>query len=418
MGRLRQPHCCAFIFVVALNLSCILNAVDCKKDWNLKEVSVAESPVLTIWENETLPTKEDCTTSHCFDVFKCNVLAKDISVFVYPITQFTDSNQLRVSSSHSLEFQELLDAIVKSKYYTSNPEEVCVFVPSIDLLTQTSLDLETTSQMLNSLHFWKNEGSNHLLFNMIAGSFPDYSRRLQVNTGKAIIAGGGFDSWTYRPGFDVSIPVFSPLSTSFTRRTKSKKLRLLSATQYDGVSNVDKSILETLASQHPSDMIVVSHRCHSNTSRNITGRSSREMCDTLGKPVSYPEVLTESTFCLLLPTAYMSSPTLSDILMTSCVPVIAVDEVVLPFPEKIDWTRASVRLREFLLPSVIDILAGIPEKTRHEMRGYGQFVYQSYFSSTKAIALTTLDILNERIIPGSVNQDKTRMLSCTPTNEV
>jgi len=29
---------------------------------------------------------------------------------------------------------------------------------------------------------------------------------------RALVAGGGFSTWTYRQGYDVSIPVYSPLS--------------------------------------------------------------------------------------------------------------------------------------------------------------------------------------------------------------
>lgn len=39
----------------------------------------------------------------------------------------------------------------------------------------------------------------------------DYSTILNVKTDKAIIAGGGFSTWTYRETYDVSIPVFNPL---------------------------------------------------------------------------------------------------------------------------------------------------------------------------------------------------------------
>lgn len=47
---------------------------------------------------------------------------------------------------------------------------------------------------------------------MLPGDVPLYSTVMDVNVGKAIIAGAGFDSWTYRTGFDVSLPVFSPLA--------------------------------------------------------------------------------------------------------------------------------------------------------------------------------------------------------------
>lgn len=47
---------------------------------------------------------------------------------------------------------------------------------------------------------------------MLPGQAPSFSTVLDVNSGKAMIAGAGFDSWTYRLGFDVSLPVYSPLA--------------------------------------------------------------------------------------------------------------------------------------------------------------------------------------------------------------
>jgi len=55
------------------------------------------------------------------------------------------------------------------------------------------------------------DGSNHLLFNMLPGMVPDYNTTLDVARDRAIIAGGGFSTWSYRYLYDVAIPVFNPL---------------------------------------------------------------------------------------------------------------------------------------------------------------------------------------------------------------
>ena len=59
---------------------------------------------------------------------------------------------------------------------------------------------------------WRGEGKNHLLFNMLPGTTPEYNSTLDVATDKAILAGGGFATWSYRTEYDVSIPVFNPLT--------------------------------------------------------------------------------------------------------------------------------------------------------------------------------------------------------------
>lgn len=46
---------------------------------------------------------------------------------------------------------------------------------------------------------------------MLSGSPPEYNTVVDLALGKAMVAGAGFSSWTYRTGFDVSIPMYSPL---------------------------------------------------------------------------------------------------------------------------------------------------------------------------------------------------------------
>jgi len=53
------------------------------------------------------------------------------------------------------------------------------------------LDLGLTSTLLNSLPDW-NGGRNHLIFNMLPGSYPNFSVTPDFYYGKAILAGGGY----------------------------------------------------------------------------------------------------------------------------------------------------------------------------------------------------------------------------------
>ncbi len=58
---------------------------------------------------------------------------------------------------------------------------------------------------------WR-DGTNHLVFNMLPGSTPDFNTTLDVATDRAILAGGGFHRLSYRNKYDVAIPVFNPLT--------------------------------------------------------------------------------------------------------------------------------------------------------------------------------------------------------------
>ena len=115
-------------------------------DNNLAEVQLKpEAP---------LPEKRDwkCLMHSCFDIFRCAVNEnKLISVYVYPSTRFLDGGGQTISREMSQEFYELLTAVVKSKYYTSDLNSACIIIPSIDTLNQNGQDLTGIAKILAGL---------------------------------------------------------------------------------------------------------------------------------------------------------------------------------------------------------------------------------------------------------------------------
>ena len=53
-----------------------------------------------------------------------------------------------------------------------------------------------------------NNGQNHVIFNLYSGTYPDYTEDLGFDIGKAILAKASISRENYRPGFDVSLPLF------------------------------------------------------------------------------------------------------------------------------------------------------------------------------------------------------------------
>ena len=137
-----------------------------------------------------------CTMGACFDVSRCETF----KVFVYPETKGL--------SGHSPLHRKILSAIRNSHYYTSDPTEACLFVPSYDTLDRDkhSNDYLNTLPNLASLEHW-NGGRNHLIFNQYAGTWPDYSDELDFDTGQAIVAKASFNMSYFRRGFDISLPL-------------------------------------------------------------------------------------------------------------------------------------------------------------------------------------------------------------------
>lgn len=94
----------------------------------------------------------NCSYWDCFNVYKCGHGNADrMSVYVYPLQTFVDANTLAGASSLSKEFYFILKAIVDSPYYTPDPNEACVFVPSIDLMNQNRVHAGLAAKALASL---------------------------------------------------------------------------------------------------------------------------------------------------------------------------------------------------------------------------------------------------------------------------
>ena len=81
---------------------------------------------------------------------------------------------------------------------------------------------------------------------MLPGSPPDYNSSLDIATDKAIVAGGGFAIWSFRPGYDISIPVYNAL----TRKKGHSSTKRLGA----DVINTDLSTFRA-----PNENIVQNH---------------------------------------------------------------------------------------------------------------------------------------------------------------
>lgn len=93
----------------------------------------------------------NCTYWDCFDVYKCGRGGHDkITIYIYPLKDYQTENGNSISQ-FSREFYLILDTIKRSKYYTTNPEEACLLVPSIDTLNQASFSKSEVSQALQSL---------------------------------------------------------------------------------------------------------------------------------------------------------------------------------------------------------------------------------------------------------------------------
>lgn len=96
-------------------------------------------------------TNSSCTYFSCFNVYRCGSQGNKLLVYVYPPKLYVDSLERSITSHITKEFYQILNTIISSKFYTPNPYEACIFIPSIDTLNQNRLKLQEVSQALKSL---------------------------------------------------------------------------------------------------------------------------------------------------------------------------------------------------------------------------------------------------------------------------
>ncbi|KAJ4428121.1 hypothetical protein ANN_24135, partial [Periplaneta americana] len=297
-----------------------------------------------------------CSYYDCFNVYRCGHRGSNkILVYVYPLRKYVDERDIPVGSQMSREFYFILQTILESRYYTPNPEEACILVPSIDTLNQNRFRVMETSEALASLPYWK-DGENHLIFNMVPGAVPDYSTVVELALGHAIIAGAGFSSWTYRLGFDISLPVYSPVVTQLTQDVQYRLQRpwLVVSSQINLHPEYERELWH-LAQDH-SELLHL-EACTGDRQGNYSVRCR-------GKEVfRYPHVL-QASFCGVMPLGL-----------------------------------AAIFVSEDDLGSLMEILTSVSDDRIVELQRQGSWFYTQYLSSLKAITLTTLDILNDRVFP-------------------
>ncbi|XP_013788323.1 exostosin-1-like [Limulus polyphemus] len=162
-----------------------------------REKDLVYSPRLSRKERSLSTDSVTCYMDTCFDFSRC---VGDFKVYVYPI-------QDRISPV----YQNILNVIQESRFYTDDPSQACLFILSLDTLDRDHLSPDYVKNMQIKLSqqakYW-NDGKNHLIFNLYSGTWPDYAEDLGFHVGQALIAKASFSLSKFRPQFDISIPLF------------------------------------------------------------------------------------------------------------------------------------------------------------------------------------------------------------------
>lgn len=150
-----------FLFVLVVSIFIIISlpfinftSKDAKQFFKIDLNNVDNLPEIKLKPSQTAgtPYNSKCTHWVCFNIYRCGHSGHDrITVYVYPFSNHVDENENPAVRGISREYYNLIKGIVNSKYYTANPEEACIFIPSLDTLNEERLNVNITSRVLNQL---------------------------------------------------------------------------------------------------------------------------------------------------------------------------------------------------------------------------------------------------------------------------
>nr|XP_006631498.1 PREDICTED: exostosin-1c-like [Lepisosteus oculatus] len=348
---------------------------------------------------ETWPTiykNSRCRMETCFDFSICET--HGFKVYIYPPEKGD-----RVSES----YQKIITSIVESRYYTANPQEACLFVLNIDTLDRDQLSAQyvpNVNERIRGYHLWK-DGRNHLIFNLYSGTWPNYTEDLGFDIGQAILAKASFYVEHFRPGFDVSIPLFSKEHPQkggergwLVRNNvppRRKYLLMFKGKRYlTGIGSDTRNALHHI--HNGKDIISLTTCKHGKDwEKHKDSRCDRDNQEY--ERYDYQELLHNSTFCLVPRGRRLGSFRFLESLQAACIPVLLSNGWELPFSDVIQWSQAVIEGDERLLLQVPSTVRSISNDKILAFRQRTQMLWEAYFSSVDKIVLTTLEIIKDRV---------------------
>ncbi|XP_062291957.1 exostosin-1b [Scomber scombrus] len=338
-----------------------------------------------------------CRMDSCFDFSLCK--KNGFKVYVYP-----QQKGEKISES----YQNILSTIEGSRFYTSDPGQACLFVLSLDTLDRDQLSPQYVHNLktkVQNLPLW-NDGRNHLIFNLYSGTWPDYTEDLGFDIGQAMLAKASISTDNFRPNFDVSIPLFSKEhprtggDRGFLKYNSippfRKYMLVFKGKRY--LTGIGSDTRNALYHVHNAEDVVLLTTCKhgKDWQKHKDARCDKDNAEY--DKYDYKEMLHNSTFCLVPRGRRLGSFRFLEALQAACVPVMLSNGWELPFSEIIDWNTAAVIGDERLLLQIPTTVHSIHQDKILSLRQQTQFLWEAYFSSVEKIVLTTLEIIQDRVL--------------------
>ncbi|XP_017911697.1 PREDICTED: exostosin-like 1 isoform X1 [Capra hircus] len=305
------------------------------------------------------PRGGSCYREACFDASRCR--GGSLKVFVYsavgPISETP---------------RKVLTSIEGSRYHTASAAEACLLVLVLSPDTPAG-------ECHPALPQWDG-GKNHLVLSL----HPTPCLRI-FQLGQAMVAEASPTVDTFRPGFDVALPLLP----------EAHPLRGGALGQLQQHSPLPGVALIAVAEDRGGWRLAGTNF----SACPWDGRCEQDH----GPKQTHPQAtLPNATFCLI-PGRSPDALHFLQALQAGCIPVLLSPRWELPFSEVIDWTKAAVVADERLPLQVLAALQEMPLTRVLALRQQAQFLWDAYFSSIEKVIHTTLEIIQDRISGASAH---------------
>lgn len=340
-----------------------------------------------------------CRMDTCFDYSLCK---NGFKFYIYPVEE---------KVSHS--YNKIIVSLQDSRYSTTDPKEACLFILAIDTLDRDILSPDMVRDVelkIRKLAYWNN-GKNHLIFNLYSGTWPDYVLNVDFNIGQAMLAKASMSTNTFRPGFDISFPLFAKdhpqkggekghlyISSNNIPPHRHYLLGFKGKRYLTGIGSETRNSLYHIHNR--KDIILLTTCRHGKNWQKTAKKLNDTRCDADNEEYDkydYKKLLYDATFCLVPRGRRLGSFRFLEVLQAGCVPVLLSNGWELPFSEVIDWNKAALWADERLLFQVPSIVRSVSSQDILDMRQQTQFLWDTYFSSIEKIVISTVEIIKDRV---------------------
>ncbi|GMS83790.1 hypothetical protein PENTCL1PPCAC_5965, partial [Pristionchus entomophagus] len=331
----------------------------------------------------------NCTMTTCLDVRRVGGTGR-LRVWLQPVVKMRDEKGSLLTPLPSREFMQLRDVIASSEWTTVDEKEATLVVPGVDFLNQERFEGDSLRVVYDRL---KEKYDRR----MIIYSF--HGRKLSEDT--AVIASAQPVSSRFRRDFDVSLPVWRG-DVSIEEKNIGMKHKKVDSIDGDDMNEIGLLILQLDDVENGLDTRI--REAHTGLENVVWMRRCQaeivgDLCDESGRQWSYEEALGTADFVLISDDLPAYDRLLIDGLRAGMIPIIVAPSYVLPFEEKIDWSRFSLSLLS--LTHLKGAMEGLREDDARmeEMRRQGGRMYTTYFSRLESIVTSSLRLIESRLVP-------------------